>query len=60
LEPRITGSITKPDDWPRLIEEWRELNATYLSFNTMGAGYTSVQQHLDTLRQFAEIVGVKA
>jgi len=60
LEPRITGSLIKPDDWPKLVEEWRGLNATYLSFNTMGAGYTSVQQHLDTLRQFAEIVGVKA
>jgi hypothetical protein len=27
---------------------------------TMDAGFTSPQQHLDALRQFADVVGVKA
>ena len=33
-----------------LARGWRDLGATYLDLNTMGAGFTNVGQHLDALR----------
>jgi len=38
--------------------KWRELGATRVSFNTMGAGFTSPQQHIDAVRQFKEALSV--
>jgi alkanesulfonate monooxygenase SsuD/methylene tetrahydromethanopterin reductase-like flavin-dependent oxidoreductase (luciferase family) len=60
LEPRMHYSATTPDDWPKLIEGWTAAGATHISMNTMDAGFTTPQQHLDALRQFADAVGVKA
>jgi probable F420-dependent oxidoreductase len=60
LEPRIDFAKTTPDDWPKLIEGWAAVGATHISMITMDAGFTSPQQHLDALRQFADVVGVKA
>jgi probable F420-dependent oxidoreductase len=60
MEPRINFSMTTPDDWSILMQDWAALGATHISINTMGADFTSPQQHLDALRQFADVVGVKA
>ena len=39
-------------------EAWRELGATHVAVNTMGAGYASVDQHIDALREFGEAAGL--
>ena len=39
-------------------EAWRELGATHVAVNTMGAGYASVDQHIDALREFGDAVGL--
>ena len=49
LEPRITLADGNPDDWRRLFSWWREQSATHLTVNTMGSGFTSVDQHLAAL-----------
>ena len=36
---------------------WQELGATHLCLNTMGAGFTTLQQHLDAIRRYKETLG---
>ncbi|MBI4340485.1 MAG: LLM class F420-dependent oxidoreductase, partial [Chloroflexi bacterium] len=45
-----------PEEWARTAAAWRELGATHLSLNTMGAGFSTLAQHLDALRRFKETV----
>lgn len=54
IEPRITVAGTEPDDWKRSYTWWREQGVTHLTINTMGGGYTSVDQHLDALGKAIE------
>ncbi|HEX5503687.1 MAG TPA: LLM class F420-dependent oxidoreductase [Thermomicrobiales bacterium] len=37
-------------EWRGYVGDWRALGATHLSVNTMEQGYTSIQNHLDALR----------
>jgi hypothetical protein len=37
---------------------WQAAGATHLSFNTMGCGFTTPDEHLDALRRFAHEMGV--
>jgi probable F420-dependent oxidoreductase len=39
------------------IARWRDLGATHISINCMGAGFTSPQQHIDALRRVKEALG---
>jgi probable F420-dependent oxidoreductase len=45
--------------WAGFIDGWRTLNADYMAINTMGMGFTSLQQHLDALKRVADAAGVK-
>ena len=38
------------------LAQWREIGASHASVNTMGAGFTSVGQHLDALERVAHLV----
>jgi probable F420-dependent oxidoreductase len=60
LESRPHVNMVTPDEWPAFIENWAAHHATHLSINTMDAGFTTPQQHLDALTQFAEHIGLKA
>lgn len=44
--------------WAEHAEAWRKLGATHLSVETMMAGFTSPQQHIDALRRVAEDLGL--
>jgi hypothetical protein len=39
-----------------LIDTWRESGASHVNIDTMGAGFTSLGQHLDALEAVAERV----
>ena len=39
------------------VDRWRATGATHLSVNTMGAGLRTVDDHLDALRESAEVLG---
>lgn len=56
LEPRISVAGTDPDDWKRSYDWWREQGVTHLTVNTMGGGYTAVDQHLDALERALHIL----
>jgi probable F420-dependent oxidoreductase len=57
IEGRVTMARTPRDEWPSQIEAWRSAGATHVSFNTMGAGLSNPQDHIDALRQFREAAG---
>ncbi|MEZ4659642.1 MAG: LLM class F420-dependent oxidoreductase [Caldilineaceae bacterium] len=50
----ISTNRAGPEAWPALIQRWRNLGATHIGINTMDAGYSSVEQHLETVRRFKE------
>jgi alkanesulfonate monooxygenase SsuD/methylene tetrahydromethanopterin reductase-like flavin-dependent oxidoreductase (luciferase family) len=45
--------------WQAHVEDWRQLGATHLSVETMMAGFTSPQQHIDALRRVATVLGMQ-
>jgi probable F420-dependent oxidoreductase len=57
IEPRmnLTGG---PDEWAQAAGAWEAVGATHLSVITMERGLATPQAHVDTLRQFAEVVGL--
>ena len=45
-----------PDDWVRQFAGWKEVGATHISVNTMAAGLSTPDDHIDALRRFKEAV----
>ncbi len=58
LEVRLPYGEGDPQVWATRVEEWRSAGATHLAFNTLGAGFTTPEQHIAALRRFAEVVGL--
>jgi probable F420-dependent oxidoreductase len=56
LEPRVSFGDGDEDRWHAQIEEWRALHPTHLTVNTMGAGLSTPDAHIDALRRFAASV----
>jgi len=56
LEARIGYETGNPKVWETVIREWQEAGATHLSFNTMGSGFNTPQEHIEAIKKFAEIV----
>lgn len=56
IEARITAATGDLSEWVRQTEAWQTLGATHASLNTMNAGYTSLDQHLEALSAYAEAV----
>lgn len=56
LDPWITIANHPQSEWVDLANRWRELGATHIAVNTMRAGFTSPQEHIDTIRQFKEVM----
>lgn len=49
-------SISEPD-WETQVNDWREVGTTHLCVNTMGAGFTSPQEHLEAIGRFKAYAG---
>ena len=58
LEVRIYYGDGNPDGWKQILQGWQALGATQISFNTMGAGLTSPEQHLSAIQRFASELGI--
>jgi probable F420-dependent oxidoreductase len=56
IEARISTASGDLSAWVRQTEAWQALGATHASLNTMNAGYTSLDLHLEALRTYAEAV----
>ena len=46
-----------PDDWNKLASDWDDAGASHLSVNTMRAGLSGPDQHIEAIRRFKEAVG---
>jgi hypothetical protein len=56
IETRISVGDGGPEAWSAQAKAWQDLGATHLSVNTMNAGFTSPQQHIDAIGRFKEVV----
>jgi probable F420-dependent oxidoreductase len=56
IEARVSAASGDLDAWVSQTEGWQALGATHISLNTMNAGYTSLDQHLEAQRKYAEAV----
>lgn len=54
IEATVNARDGNVDEWMRQTGQWRQLGATYISINTMGAGFTSLNEHLEALRRYKE------
>ncbi|HEV8672169.1 MAG TPA: LLM class F420-dependent oxidoreductase [Candidatus Limnocylindria bacterium] len=52
VEGRLPAAKSGPEEWQRGIDAFRAMGMTSVELNTMGAGYRSLDEHLDALRQF--------
>jgi probable F420-dependent oxidoreductase len=60
IEGRLSAGQVPQERWGEAARAWRDLGATHLSFNTMGAGFTTPQQHIDAVRRFHDTVAAVA
>jgi len=56
IEARMSASSGDLDEWVRQTEAWRALGATHISINTMGAGYTSLAEHIAAIRRYSTAI----
>jgi len=55
VEARLPAAKSGAEEWRRGIEMARQMGMTSVELNTMGAGYRSLDEHLDALRRFREL-----
>ena len=60
IEGRFSIAGTTPEDWAEVVEKWKDVGATHLSVNTMGAGLRSPQEHIEAIQRFWETVSTHA
>lgn len=56
IEAAINVREGNLDEQIRQTEQWRQIGATHISLNTMGAGFRSLDEHLDALRRYKEAI----
>lgn len=56
LDVAINVARGTPEEWLEQAQAWEALGATHLAASTMGAGYTSPQQHLDAMLRWKQVM----
>ena len=56
IEARVGASEGGLDELVRWTQAWRQLGATHLSLNTMGAGFKSPAEHIQAIQRYKEAV----
>ena len=57
VEGRMQFADGTPESWLQEMKAWEGLGATHVSLNTMGAGLSGPQQHIEAIRRVKEAVG---
>lgn len=55
IESWVSIADKGPQEWAREVSDWRDLGADYLCVNTMRAGLSSPQEHIEAIRRFWEV-----
>ncbi|MEP6693089.1 MAG: LLM class F420-dependent oxidoreductase [Chloroflexota bacterium] len=58
IEGRVGAAKRTPDEWGTFAQGFREMGASHLEFNTMGAGCATVDDHIALIRRFRETAPV--
>jgi len=56
IEARMNAREGDLDEWVRQTEGWRDLGATHISINTMGARFKSPGEHMEAIRRYKEAI----
>lgn len=56
IEGRASYAGQAPEDWVRVYNAWKDLGATHLSVNTMRAGLSGPDAHIDAIRCYRDAV----
>lgn len=56
IEGRLAIANRTPEEWARIVSQWKELGTTHLSLNTMKAGLATPGAHIEAMRRFKEAV----
>ena len=55
IEPRFSYGPGDPKVWETDLRDWQAAGATHLSFNTMGSGFKTPQEHIRAIQKFAQV-----
>ncbi|MCH7745666.1 MAG: LLM class F420-dependent oxidoreductase [Chloroflexi bacterium] len=56
IESWVSIANRSPDEWVKIATTWKELGATHISVNTMNAGLSSPDEHIDAIKRFKEAI----
>ena len=56
IDPWISIAGLDKDEWRRRVKAWRGLGASHVAVDTMRAGFTSPQAHIDAIRSFRDVL----
>jgi probable F420-dependent oxidoreductase len=56
IDPWVSIQGLQKDEWRQRVQAWRRLGATHIAVDTMRAGFTSPQHHIDAIRSFRQIL----
>jgi probable F420-dependent oxidoreductase len=56
VEGRVYAARGGPEEWTRGVDAFRAMGMTSVELTTMGAGYRAVDEHLEALRRFRDLV----
>jgi alkanesulfonate monooxygenase SsuD/methylene tetrahydromethanopterin reductase-like flavin-dependent oxidoreductase (luciferase family) len=55
LDSWISVAGSAPEEWRKRVDEWRAIGGTHVAVDTMRAGFTTPQQHIDAIRTFRQV-----
>ena len=56
IDPWISIQGLGKDEWHRRVEAWRAFGASHVAVDTMRAGFTSPQAHIQAIRDFHDVL----
>jgi probable F420-dependent oxidoreductase len=56
VEGRLPAAKSGPTEWKQGVDAFQRMGMTGVELNTMGAGYRTVDEHLDALRKFRALI----
>ena len=59
IEPRLRYEEGDAAVWCKLAEGWQAVGATHLTVITMGAGFSTPQEHIQAITRYAEALDIK-
>jgi alkanesulfonate monooxygenase SsuD/methylene tetrahydromethanopterin reductase-like flavin-dependent oxidoreductase (luciferase family) len=58
IEPRLRYENGDPSIWRELAQGWAAAGATHLTVITMGAGFSTPQQHIQAITRYADALKI--